>query len=342
MVIGLALIILAVLVMPLVSKLIERNLELFLFVMGLCATLVSRVWIVKHNFNTGLFIKIIKSPLSITCAVFIAGLFFTVFQYHIRKIIEKILKVISMKLFFFFMIIILGLASGLITAIISALILVEIVNTLNLERKQEISLVIIACFSIGFGAVLTPVGEPLATIAISKLGKDFWYLFRLLGIYIIPGIVTMAGFAYYHIKPQRKPTSFVDENECANFKEIFIRALKVYIFVMALEMLSEGFKPVINMYIIGLNSKTLFWLNMISAILDNATLTAAEISKMMTTTQIKSILLGLLISGGMLIPGNIPNIISAGKLKIKSREWAKLGVPLGLCIMSIYFVILCL
>ena len=50
--------------------------------------------------------------------------------------------------------------------------------------------------------------------------------------------------------------------------------------------------------------------------------------------------MGLLISGGMMIPGNIPNIISAGKLKIKSSEWIKLGVPLGLVIMIVYYVIL--
>jgi len=40
----------------------------------------------------------------------------------------------------------------------------------------------------------------------------------------------------------------------------------------------------------------------------------------------------------MLIPGNIPNIISAGKLGITSSEWAKLGVPMGLVMMGIYFV----
>jgi len=78
---------------------------------------------------------------------------------------------------------------------------------------------------------------------------------------------------------------------------------------------------------------------MVSAVLDNATLTAAEISPKMTIEQIDFILMGLLISGGMLIPGNIPNIISASKLKIKSREWARLGVPLGLGLMLIYFII---
>ena len=53
-------------------------------------------------------------------------------------------------------------------------------------------------------------------------------------------------------------------------------------------------------------------------------------------------LASLLISGGMLIPGNIPNIITAGKLKISSREWARLGMPLGLLVMTVYFVILIL
>jgi (2Fe-2S) ferredoxin len=38
--------------------------------------------------------------------------------------------------------------------------------------------------------------------------------------------------------------------------------------------------------------------------------------------------------------GNIPNIISAGKLKIQNREWGKLGVPLGLVIMLVFFVII--
>ncbi len=77
---------------------------------------------------------------------------------------------------------------------------------------------------------------------------------------------------------------------------------------------------------------------MISAILDNATLTAAELSPAMSETQIQAVLMGLLISGGMLITGNIPNIISANKLSILSKEWARLGLPLGLILMGLYFV----
>jgi predicted cation transporter len=39
----------------------------------------------------------------------------------------------------------------------------------------------------------------------------------------------------------------------------------------------------------------------------------------------------------MLIPGNIPNIIAAGKLKIKSKEWIAVGVPVGTAAMVLYF-----
>ena len=56
--------------------------------------------------------------------------------------------------------------------------------------------------------------------------------------------------------------------------------------------------------------------------------------------QLKPFCSDLLISGGMLIPGNIPNIIAAGKLNIKSSEWARFGVPIGLIAMVIYFVVI--
>jgi predicted cation transporter len=79
---------------------------------------------------------------------------------------------------------------------------------------------------------------------------------------------------------------------------------------------------------------------MVSAVLDNATLTAIEISPDMALSQIICVVMGLLIAGGMLIPGNIPNIVAAGRLKISMQEWAKIGVPIGLALMAIFFVVL--
>jgi len=50
--------------------------------------------------------------------------------------------------------------------------------------------------------------------------------------------------------------------------------------------------------------------------------------------------MGLLISGGMLIPGNIPNIVAAGRLGITSREWARVGLLAGIPLMVVCFVVL--
>ncbi|MBY6273645.1 MAG: cation transporter, partial [Bacillaceae bacterium] len=125
-----------------------------------------------------------------------------------------------------------------------------------------------------------------------------------------------------------------------SYKAIFLRTAKIYLFVAGLTLLGAGFEPFIKEYLVGLNPLILYWINIISATLDNATLAAAEISPLMEDRTIQSILLGLIISGGMLIPGNIPNIIAAGRLNITSREWARYGVPIGILSMIVCFVIL--
>jgi len=181
----------------------------------------------------------------------------------------------------------------------------------------------------------------LSTIVISKLSgapyhASFSYLARLLGHYLVPS-VTLLGIAaifLVHEAPEDTGKSLGVEEKEEKLSEVFVRGAKVYIFVMALIFLGAGFKPLIDAYIITLPSQMLFWVNMVSAILDNATLAAAEIGPTLNEAQIKSALLGLLIAGGMLIPGNIPNIIAAHSLRIKSTEWAKLGVPIGLVFMT--------
>jgi predicted cation transporter len=237
-------------------------------------------------------------------------------------------------------IVVLGLASSLISAIIAALLLIEFINVLPLHRRAEVHLTIIACFAIGLGAALTPLGEPLSTIAVSKLAgpphhATFFYLLDLLGVYIVVAVLLLGGAGIFLVRrmPEDVEASLSGEPEPGGLNDVFIRAVKVYIFVMALIFLGAGFKPLIDRYLANVSALALFWINIVSAILDNATLTAAEIAPSLSEAQIKSALLGLLISGGMLIPGNIPNIIAAHALKIRSTEWAWLGVPLGLAMM---------
>jgi len=332
---ALSLIFLIVLVGPFLNKKIESNLEAFLFVMGIVSATVSSAWsvdVIHEGF---------VAPINITLAVLAAGVLFHYLRKYIDHAMRRVLITVPLSVIVCTVIIVLGLASSIISAIIAALLLVEFITVLPLHRHAEINLTIIACFAIGFGAALTPLGEPLSTIVVSKLSgapyhADFFYLAKLLGFYVVPAVIIfgIASIFLVHEAPEDSEETLGAQEDEDKLSAVFIRAAKVYIFVMALIFLGAGFKPLIDAYVISLPSQILFWVNMASAILDNATLAAAEIGPTLNEAQIKSALLGLLISGGMLIPGNIPNIIAAHSLRIKSTEWAKLGVPLGLVVMA--------
>ena len=337
-ILGLLLILLFVFILPFIFKKVEEELEIFLFIMGALSLTITKQWdlhILKEAF---------LEPIKITIAVLVAGLLFNQLQNILAENVNVLAKKIGIKWFIFLLIVILGLFSSIITAIVAALILVEIISHLKLDRKSEITVVILACFSIGMGAALTPIGEPLSTIAISKLKgepyhADFFFLIKRLWLYIVPAVLAFAILSFFIIKHTRIEEG-LKEKEKENFKSIIIRSLKVYLFIMALVFLGSGFKPIIDMYVSKIPFFALYWINIISAVLDNATLVAAEIGPSMKLNQIDAAILGLIISGGMLIPGNIPNIIAASKLKIKSKEWAKIGVPLGLIFLVVYFIIL--
>ncbi|WP_241481556.1 DUF1646 family protein [Mesobacillus campisalis] len=334
---GLLVIFLLVLVLPFTVKAVEENLEIFLFVMGLLAAFASGVY------NTDLFLKAAYDPIYISLAVLGAGLLFKWLQQPLASQIFLLSRVVPFRIFAAAAVFALGLISSVITAIIAALILVLLVEELGLERKAQVRFVILACYSIGLGAALTPIGETLSTIAVSKLNEDFFYLFRLLGPEILSALLLFGCLTFFLVHPPpRKKRPAAKGGSRSDYEEIFVRALKIYFFVMGLTFLGSGFEPLINTYLLELNPLILYWINMVSAILDNATLAAAELSPAMEDATIQAILLGLLISGGMLIPGNIPNIIAANKLKITSKEWAAFGVPLGLVTMLLYYFIIVL
>ena len=183
--IGLFAIVLVVLVGPFMVKKIEHNLEVFLFVMGVLAVTIAgfesravleaigynHEQIAEVGWNMKLIMEAALEPVvkGIVPAVLVAGLLFHYGRDKAQSAMASILDKVSIKVVVFLMVVILGLASSVITAIISALLLVELVNCMPIDRQTKINLVIIACFSIGLGAVLTPLGEPLSTIAITKL-----------------------------------------------------------------------------------------------------------------------------------------------------------------------------
>ena len=330
---GLGAIFLLILVVPFVSRRIERNLEVFLLVMGFLAVLLT------GRMTQDLLTKALAEPLPISTAVLMAGFIFCLGRGCLSRFISCFSRQAPPAVLHFTLVVVLGLSASIITAIIASLVLVEVVLVLDLDRRKQVVLSVLACFAIGLGAVLTPLGEPLSTIACAKLQGDFFYLLGLLGYYLIPGIFFLGFLAALNAGPSC-PKGCLKGKGGWEFKEVIPRALKVYIFIVALLFLGEGFRPLMDRFIAARDARFLYWLNMVSAVLDNATLAAAELTPGMSRKQAAGCLMGLLLSGGMLIPGNLPNIITANRLEIKSGEWARIGVPLGFGLLVVYYVLL--
>jgi predicted cation transporter len=332
MVAGLGLLLIAVLLGPVMVKPVEENIEIFFLGAGALASAITGQW------GHALARAAITEPIALTIAVLVFGVIARLARPSLDRAVAALLKVVDPRWLYFGLIVLLGLLSSVITAVIAALILVEAIGLLKLDRRSEIAAVVLACFSIGLGAALTPVGEPLGTIAIAALRADFWYLVRLLGPMVVAGIVIVGSLSLF--LPAKYGHSRKADVRNESWHEILIRAGKVYIFVAGLVGLSWGLRPLVDEYISQMPQWALFWINSISAIVDNATLTAAEIGPTLTHAQQRAVLMGLLISGGMLIPGNIPNIVAAGRLGISSREWARVGIVAGLPLMVLCFAVL--
>ena len=329
------------LVLPFSVKRVEEELEAFLFVMGLSAVTISGLW------SLHLVKEALKEPLAITFTVAVVGLLFRKVRHRLGGWINALRKKLGLGLTIFTIVTVLGLGSSVFTAIVAAIMLAEVVTLLKLDRGYEVKLTVYACYAIGLGAALTPLGEPLSTIVVAKLkgpphNADFFYLVKQVGLWIVPGVLLCAALAARGASRAVPRADGLTEDAQDSVKIIFIRSAKVYLFVMALIFLGAGLTPLADRFVAGLPTWALYWANSVSAILDNATLAAAEISPLMTDRQITFILMGLLISGGMLIPGNIPNIISSAKLGIKSGEWAKAALPFGSALMLVYFVLMTL
>ncbi len=344
--IGLFVVLLMVLILPFRVKKVEENLEPFFLIMGILAVTISNLWsyrLVEEALVAP--VSIGGLPIGIFQVVLIVGLIIHFFNRPIYSNLIKLQNKIGLSIFTFIIVLTFGLSSSILSVIVTAVLLAEIVAAIPIDRRKKVEMTVITCFAVGLGAALTPVGEPLSTIAVSKLSgepyhADFMFLFHLLGIYIIPGVLLLAIYGAIRIGKgvEMKDVELPEYTE--SLRTVILRAIRVYLFVAALILLGGGFAPLVVWYFTKIPPEILYWVNMISAILDNATLTAAEIGPALTLKQIQGALMGLIISGGMLIPGNIPNIVSAGRLRITSKEWAREGVPLGLVLMGTYFVIL--
>ena len=344
---GLAAIALLAFVLPLVSRKIEENLEPFFLVLGAAAVTVSGLWsgeLIREALKAPVMIG--RLPIGIFQVVLVIGILIHFYNRPFLKAVLRLVHVLGPRVFVFALVAAFGLLASVMSVILAACLLSEIIAGLPMAKADRIRLVVAACFAAGMGACLTPLGEPLSTILVAKLAgpphmAGFFFPLRHLGIYILPGVLGLALLTAAKLGPR---IAVHGHEHVVEYPEtlagVVLRAVRVFFFIAALVLLGEGFRPLVAWYFTGIPAGALYWLNSVSAVLDNATLTAIEIGPALALPQIVAIVMGLSIAGGMLIPGNIPNIVAAGRMKIRMKEWARVGVPVGLAVMAVYYVVL--
>jgi predicted cation transporter len=323
---------LLLLIGPVAIRWIERNLEVYILAIGILAIALSGAASIE------VIQSALTQPIVITIAVLVAGFVFRESREKLDEAFDWMRTRVRRPLLTAVSIFILAMLSSVITAIVAALVLVEIVGLLHLHDERRTDVIVAGCFAIGLGSALTAAGGPLSTLAANALHFGFFGLFTLLAAWVIPAVVGSSILAGYFARGE-----YYEAPAGPHVREtmlgIIIQATKIFGFVAGLVLIGYAYAPLARHYVPMLTDAELFWANTSSAVLDNATLVALELHAM-SLARARNAILALLIAGGMLIPGNIPNVVCAGALHIPSGRWARVAIPIGLVMLGIYFAAL--
>jgi predicted cation transporter len=319
---------------PVVSRSIEEQIEIFFLAIGLLAMTLAGAW------RWEVAGRAAQVPMGITLTVIAADVVFGRLRGLMDRALASIQARVARPLLCGGTVFVIALLSAMLTAIVAALMLAELVELMRLGPRARLRVTVAGCFAIGLGSSLTPLGGPLSTLAASGLGMGFGGLFAMLAPYVLPGVAACAIVAGLFASGDDGASASAAAPTLILIRESFVRAvirgLKVYVFIAGLVLVGDAFGSLAAHYVPMLGHSTLFWANTISAAMDNATLVALEIHTM-DMARAREAIIALLVAGGMLIPGNIPNIVAAGALRIGAGAWAKIGIPMGLVMLGSYF-----
>lgn len=335
----LGIIVVNLLVWPLALRWVESHLELFLLGVGAAAVTVSGGWSVDFLYET------LNYPVNVAFIVLIVSVIFNNYSRYIFRVLFAFFKKLEPRYSFAVLIFLLGMTSSLVSVTVSALILAEVLKVVNLERTATVRITVFACYAIGLGAVLTPLAEPLGLSINNALSgpphyADFFFLLKHFFWWIAPAVLLLSAAAGFSARNAGTTLQMHIREDKETYASMLRRTLHIYMFVAALNLISTGLRPLAQSTITHLGGKVLFLANAVSVIIDNATLAAIEIVPSISMNDLVYMVIGLAAFGSMLVQGNLPNIVAAEKLGIKSREWASVAVPTGLVLMGGYFIIL--
>jgi predicted cation transporter len=233
---------------------------------------------VMSQLNTSLVWAALSEPLSFTLSVLVFGPTFRLLRDYLDQLFSRLIQTLDPRIVCFCLLIVLGFLAAFITPVASALVFVEAISLLRCDRRVGIAATVFACLAIGFGAGLTPLGMPGIAVVLRSLHAGFWYLALLLGPVIVAGVILAALPTLFLPFASSRRVDAAEEKDSWNLV-LLIRPGKVYIFIAGLVALSDGLRPLVDAYIHRLRIGLLFWMNTISAVVNNSTRTDSAFPK---------------------------------------------------------------
>jgi len=322
---------------PLLSRRVEERLEWFVLGLGVAAVTISWSW------SETAVIEAFLRPMKLCGALLVGALVFSFSHDAIRRGIRRAMDRLGLPLAVGLAVALCGFAAGLFTMAVAVFALVEILHALRLERESEVHAAVLGCFAIGIGGALSPIGGPASAIAMSKLAGGPYevgpgYLLGLLGPWAVPAVLGLGAAAgLLSARPAPDRDAPLPEDPLSLWS-ILVMTGRLYVFTAGLVLLGAGLVPFIDSFLIAAPPGLLFWANSVSALVDNASLAAIEISPRMSQNQLRYILLSIAVVDGALVTANAPNLVAAHKLKIAARDWARAGLPAAAVLMVVYFL----
>lgn len=320
---------------PFLSRRVEERYPFFLLGVGALAASLS--W----AFSEALLAEAILRPLQLCLALLAGALLFSLVHATVAAAAKACSRTLGPRAATTASVLAAGAMAPFLTGVVAALFLIELLRGLPMNQERRKEAAVLGVSAVGLTAGLSAVGSPAAAVVLAKLAKapystGNWLLFDLAGPWIISGAFALA-VAAGALAGDGSGAEDPPEDPLALWT-VLVMAGRLFAALCGLILLGAGVLPALEGSLRGVPPWALYWMNIVSAFLDNGVLAAVEFDPGMLQDQLRFAYCGLLAADPLLVIAGAPNLVAADRLGISPRQWASVGIPVGLALYVCCFL----
>lgn len=312
---------------PLLSRRVEERYPLFLLGLGVLAAALSR------GLNEAVLVEALLRPLQLCLALLAGALLFSFGHGPLAWAAATVSRRLGPRAATVVSVLAAAALAPFFTGAVAALFLVELLKAVPMGGQRRREVAVIGVSAVGLTAGLSATGSPAAAVVLANLSNapaanvTSWYLFDLVGPWVLAGALGLAAAAAA-FAGDGSDAEAPSEDPLALWT-ILVLSGRLFASLAGLILLGAGVLPALEGMLRGFPPGGLYWLNAVSAVLDNAALAAVEFEPGMLQNQIRFAYCGILAADPFFVIAGAPNMIAADRLRITAGQWASVGIPVG-------------